>query len=56
MVLQYNTIQWYLSNEDTFGAIQSVIICAFGTNGSVLIKEVSLLRGPVDKLHVCGVV
>ena len=43
-----------LSNGDTFGAIQSVIIsevilyiiCAFGTNESVLIREVSLLRGP----------
>jgi hypothetical protein len=41
-------MQWYLSNGDTFGSIQNVIIsevilyviCAFGTNRNVLIREV----------------
>ena len=50
------TTQWRLPlqwGRSTFGAIQSVlmsevilyIICAFGTNESVLIREVSILRG-----------
>ena len=49
----YDIYSWYLSNGDTFAAIQSVlisevilyIICAFDTNKSVLIRDLSLLRG-----------
>ena len=48
-IIIYTPAGGCLSNGDTFGAIQSVlisevilyIICAFGTNESVLIREVS---------------